>query len=227
MGGLGRRGESVCYEMADVERIDAAGEPDEPGISGAGFVDHLFPDAFGFEDELYELAGGAFAADRLGDVMGGAFYFVGGVADGHGEADPLHNHQVRQVVSEKGNLGLVDAGSSQNVFVGGDFVALFLVHIRNVEFLATAAKRGAAAAGNHAGVETGGDGQGQALAVMGVEVLDFERAAVRLREQRNASVGERAIHVHQEDFDAACALLDDGCCTAWCSCQMTPPGIVL
>ncbi len=72
----------------------------------------------------------------------------------------------------------MDAGLSQNVFVGGDFVALFLVDKSNVEFLAAAAKRGAAAAGDYAGVETGGDGQGQALAVMGVEVLDFERAAI-------------------------------------------------
>src|SRR6266850_2944642 len=187
--------------------------------SGAGLINHLLPDALGFKDELDELAGGAFAANRLGDVMSGTFYFVGGVSDGHSQTDPLHNHQIGQVVAEEGDLGFVDAGFSQNVFVSGDLVALFFVDKGDVEFLAAAAKRGAAAAGNHAGVETGGDGQGQALAVMGVEILDFERAAVRLREQRDASVGERAIHVHQQDFNAACALLDDWGCTAWCSSQ--------
>ena len=191
--------------------------------SGAGLVDHLFPDAFGSEDELDELAGGAFAANRFGDVVCGAFYFVGGVSDGYSEPHPPHHHQIRQVVAEKGDLGFVDAGFSQNVFVGGDLVPLFFVDKSDVEFLAAAAKRGAAAAGNHAGVQTGGDGEGQALAVMGVEVLDFERTAIGLREQRDASIRERAIHIHQHDFNAACALLDDGRCTACCSSQEIPP----
>src|SRR5882672_9050641 len=116
------------------------------GISGAGFVNHLLPDAFGPKDELDELAGSAFAANRLGDVMRGAFYFFGGVSDGHGEADALHNHQIRQVVAEEGHLGFVDAGFSQNVLVGGDLMPLFFVDKGDVEFLAATAKRGAAAA---------------------------------------------------------------------------------
>ena len=64
-----------------------------------------------------------------------------------------------------------------------------------------AAKRGAAAAGDYAGVETGGDGQGQALAVMGVELFYFESGAVGLREEEHAAVGHGAVDVHEEEFD--------------------------
>jgi hypothetical protein len=40
--------------------------------SGAGFVDHYFPDAFGLEDEFDEFAGGAVAAIGFGGVVRGA-----------------------------------------------------------------------------------------------------------------------------------------------------------
>lgn len=51
---------------------------------GAGFVDHLFPDAFAFEDHFDELAGGTFSANGLGDIVGGSFDFAGGVPYGYG-----------------------------------------------------------------------------------------------------------------------------------------------
>ncbi len=49
--------------------------------SGAGFVNHLFPDAFGAEDEFDEFAGGAFAAIGFGGEVGGAADFRGGVVE--------------------------------------------------------------------------------------------------------------------------------------------------
>jgi len=53
-----------------------------PARSGASFVDHFFPNAFGLEDELDEFASGAFAAIGFCCVVGGAADFWGGVVDG-------------------------------------------------------------------------------------------------------------------------------------------------
>src|SRR6266850_1119343 len=147
-----------CASRTDSKRSPRMGRAvdDSPEQLGAGLVYHLVPDAFGFEDQLDKLAGGAFAAKPLGDVVRGAFYFVGGVSDGHSEPDSLHNHQIRQVVPQVGDLGFVDAGFSQNIFVRGDLVPLFFVDKGDVEFLAAAAKRGAATAGNHAGMQARG-----------------------------------------------------------------------
>ena len=41
--------------------------------SGAGFVDHLLPDAAGFEEDFDDFAGGAFAPVGGGDVVGHGF----------------------------------------------------------------------------------------------------------------------------------------------------------
>src|SRR5260370_1184386 len=51
---------------------EATGVVSERAGSGAGFVDHFFPDAFGLENEFDEFAGGAFAAVGFGGVVVGA-----------------------------------------------------------------------------------------------------------------------------------------------------------
>ncbi len=56
-----RRG---VLRAADWRRENRGASPS----SGAGFVDHFFPDAFGLEDEFDEFAGGAFAAIGFGVV---------------------------------------------------------------------------------------------------------------------------------------------------------------
>ena len=60
------------------------------GSLGAGFVDHLVPDAFALEDDFDDLAGRAFSADRFGYVVCRAFYFDGGVAYGDRKAYAAH-----------------------------------------------------------------------------------------------------------------------------------------
>ena len=137
--------------------------------SGAGFVDHFFPDAFGFEDEFDELASGAFAAIGFGGVVGGAADFRRGVVDGDGEADALHDHQVGEIIAEEGDFGFLRAGFAEDVFVGGDLVTLLFVDEFDVQLFAASAQSGAAASGNDAGAQAGGDGQCETLAVVSVK----------------------------------------------------------
>ena len=72
---------------------------------GAGFVDQFFPDAAGFEDDFDDFAGGAFAAEGCGDVVGDGFYFGDGVTDGYGEAYAAHYGKIGEVVAKIGDFG--------------------------------------------------------------------------------------------------------------------------
>src|SRR6266849_9401639 len=69
--------------------------------SGASFVDHFFPNAFGLEDELDEFAGGAFSAVGLGGVVGGAADFGRGVVNGDCQPHALQDLQVGQVIAKE------------------------------------------------------------------------------------------------------------------------------
>src|SRR6266481_3108654 len=167
--------------------------------SGASFVDHFFPNAFGLEDEFDEFASGAFAAIGFGGVVRGAADFGGGVVDGDGQSNAAHDGEVRQVIAEEGDFGFLGAGLAQDIFVGGNFVALLLVDKFDVQFFAAAAKCRAAAAGDDPGAQTGGDGEREALAVVGVKRLDLKGVVVRCGRQSYAAVSERAVDVHQHD----------------------------
>ncbi len=100
-----------------------AGKTREEAPSSPGLVDHFIPDAFGFEDQLDEFAGCAFPAIGFGSVVGGAAHFRGGVVNGEGESNALHDGQVGEVIAEKGDLRFLGAGLAQHIFVGGEFVA--------------------------------------------------------------------------------------------------------
>src|SRR2546427_10833605 len=146
--------------------------------SGAGFVNHFFPDAFGFEDEFDEFAGGAFAAIGFGGVVGGAGDFGGGVVHGDGQSNALHDGQVRQVVTKESDLRFLGAGLAQDVFVGRDFVALLFVDKLDVQFFAAATESWAGATGDDAGTQTGGAGGRGGVAGTGLKVFQVEAGCV-------------------------------------------------
>ena len=165
--------------------------------SGAGLVDHFFPDAFGLEDEFDEFAGGPFAAVGFGSVVGGAADFRGSVVDGDGEADAVHDHQVGEIIAEEGDFGFLRAGFAEDVFVRGDLVTLLFVDEFDVQLFAAPAQSGAAATSDDTSAQAGGNGQREALAVVSVKCFAFERRAVRLGQQRHAAISQSAVHVHQ------------------------------
>ena len=93
---------------------------------------------------------------------------------------------------------------------------LFFVDELDVQFLAAAAKSGAAAAGDDAGAQPGGNGKSEALPVVSVEGFAFERMAILLRDERHTTVGQRAVHVHEQDenlFRSSCQFFRDFLCS--------------
>src|SRR5580704_3817345 len=59
--------------------------------SRSGFVDHFFPDAFGFQDEFHSLANGATSGDRSRGEMGRLLNFMHRIADSDCESDAPHH----------------------------------------------------------------------------------------------------------------------------------------
>src|SRR5262249_47666109 len=125
--------------------------------------------------------GGAVPADGASDVMSYVLDLDRGIPDGNGEADATHDGHVGEIVAEKGDFGFADAGLAQHIFIRSDLLRLLLVDQINTEFLAATAKRSALAPGDHSGAQAGGASQRKPLAVVGVERLDFQSRAVRLR----------------------------------------------
>src|SRR5690242_19023266 len=164
----------------------------------ARFVDHLFPDALGFENQLDQFARGSFAAGSLGSVIRRAFHLRRGVAHGNSEPDAAHDHQVGQIVAEIGDFGFLGASLSQNIFVSRDFVPLFFVNEFHIQLFASAPQRRAAPSSNDARAQACGHGESESLAVMRVEGLHFQRVVVWRGRQRYATVGERAVYIHQQ-----------------------------
>ena len=63
-----------------------------------------FKAALGTQDQLAELAGGAFTATGGGDAVGVLANKRRRIGDGHAQADPADHRQVRQVVAQVGDL---------------------------------------------------------------------------------------------------------------------------
>jgi len=145
---------------------------------GAGFVDHLFPDAFGFEDEFNEFARGAFAAGPASCVVRDLFYFRRGVSDGDGKASELHDGNVGKIVAEKSDCRGWNACFGQNFFERGDFVWLLFVNKFHAHFFHAAAKSGGFSPSNHSKPQARGLAECHTLAIMRIERFDFERRAV-------------------------------------------------
>src|SRR5260370_5047479 len=160
--------------------------------SSAGFVNHLFPDAFGAEDEFDEFARGAFATIGFGGVLRCAADFRGSIVNGDRESDALHDHQVGQVIAEEGDFRFLGAGLAQDILVSRNLVPLLLVDKFDIQFFAAAAKSGAAPPADEPGAKAPGGSEREALAVVRVKCLALERRTIRLGHERVPSISKCA-----------------------------------
>ena len=166
--------------------------------SGAGFVDHRFPDAFGLENEFYGFADCAVSGDGFRGVVCRTFNFGDRIAHGHGEAGAEHERNIRKVITDVCDSGVGDSGFSQDVFVGRHLHRLFHINELHLHFVSAAQECRTLAARDAAGAQAGGMRQGKALSVVGVKGLDFESGAVGLRQQSDTAVRHGSVYVHKE-----------------------------
>ena len=94
---------------ADVSRRALLKTNDWKFVSRAGFIDHCFPDAFGFENEFNGFADRAVAGESFRNVVGGLFYLGDGIAHGNGEASAAHQGNIRKIIADISDSRIGDA----------------------------------------------------------------------------------------------------------------------
>ena len=167
-------------------------------------------DAAGVEDEIDGVASGTVAAGVGSDVVGGGFGLRAGVGDGDRETDLAHDGQVDDVVADVGDFfeGAVFGG--HDLRDGVHFIGLALVDVVDLEVAGADGYDRRLALGDEADLEAGEAGDADAHAVVRGETLDLGcvavGAAVERRDDGDVAVGEDAVDVVEEDFDAAGAV---------------------
>src|SRR5262249_17299119 len=106
--------------------------------SRTGFVNHRFPDSFGFENEFNGFTDRSPAGKRFRNVMRGPFYFGDGIANSNSEASPPHQGNVGKIVADKGNGRIGDTRVSQDFFIGWHLHWLFHVDKFHLHFMGAA-----------------------------------------------------------------------------------------
>jgi len=191
--------------LRDMQRITYLGER-------AG--DSFFPAALGFEDEFDDFAGCSATASAFCDVVTDGFEFRGSIGDADGEAGALGERDVGEIVTEVGDFVGGDSGFGEAFIVGLHLAGLAEVDEGDFEFFGALGDGGGTAAGDESGLNAHGVGEGEALAVLGVEDFHFSDRDGRVAlsaggaDEADAAVGEGAVYVHEEELDFAGAGLD-------------------
>ncbi len=189
-------------------RHKATGTKRHPTL-GAGLFDQFLKKALGLEDEFDCFADSASSGEGFSGVMGNPLHLGDGVADGQGKAGAAHERNIGEIIADKGYGGIGDARFLQDFFVGGHFERDLHVDEFHFHLVGAAKKCGAFAAGDTTSAETSGVSEGETLAVVGIESLDLQSAAVGLRKERDAAVGHGAVNVHKDDLDLGSAPFED------------------
>src|SRR5271157_4786245 len=121
-------------------------------------------------------------------VVRGLFYFWDGIAHADREAGSVQQGNVWQIVADISNCRIRDASLPNDFLIGRRFQWLLHVDKFHLHFLRAAQQSRTFATSDATGTHAGGVGERQALAVMGIESLNFKRGAVVLRKQGDAAV---------------------------------------
>jgi hypothetical protein len=165
------------------------------------------------EDEVDGVSACALAAGEWRDVVGDGFDLGAGVGGGDGKADDAEDREVDDVVADVGDLVEGAAFIRDDLVKGVALVVLALVDVVDLEIAGADGDDARVALGDEADLETSEAGHGDAHAIVGVEGFDFSAGEVvrigggdGVGDDDDIAVGEDAVDVVEEDFDAAGAV---------------------
>ena len=166
-------------------------------------LDGFFKHAAGGEDEVDGIASGALSAGKRRDVVCRALYLRARVGGRDGEADFAHDGKVDDVVAYVGEFVEGAAFGGENLVDGFHLVRLALVDVFDAEVMRADGDGLRLALGDEAELEAGEAGERYAETIVRVEAFDFDTFAVGSGHDGDVAVGEDAVDVEEEDFDAA------------------------
>ena len=178
------------------------------GVGGVEVaLDGLVEDAACVQDEVDGVAAGSLASGVGCDVVRGGLGLLAGVCGGDGEAYFAHHGEVDDVIADVGDLVEGAAFFRDDLVERVDFVGLTLIDVVDLEVAGADGDYLRVALGDPADLEAGEAGDADAHAVMGGEGFDLGGmafgVAVEGRDDGDVAVGEDAVYVVEEDFDAA------------------------
>src|SRR5450631_631974 len=184
-------------------------------LADVGLHDFL-PFPLSFQNELYGVAQGAFAAGVGGDVVGFLLHLGACVLHGDGEASGAHGGEIDDVIADEGGFFQLETFLADDFFEAGALVLNALTDVLDLEIASAEGNGFGAAPGNESGLEAGDPGERTGNAVVSVESFDFNLAlrglvgggSVRrlwrvLGYEEELAVGQDAIDVEEEEFDFA------------------------
>src|SRR5690606_1975176 len=161
-----------------------------------------FESALGAHDQFAELAGRAFAAAGLGHAVGMLADEGIGAGHGHAQADPANDRQVRQVVAQVGDFGVVEAQLGKQLVQYDQLVFAALVKVLDAEVLRTSFDDGRLAPADDRRAYARVDQHLDAMPIQRVEGLELAAVGKEVK----PAVGEYAIDIEYRQADIAGAL---------------------
>jgi hypothetical protein len=136
------------------------------------------------------------------DVVGLGLHLVASVGGRHGQAHPVHDHDVREVVADVGDLLGRDAGVLEDLLEERDLLELALVDPGEAGLPGSLLDRGRHPSADDAGPNPGPPQPLQGDPVLGVEGLGLDEPARAVGHAPVRAVRQHAVDVHQQHPDA-------------------------
>ena len=175
----------------------------------------MLQQTLGFEDELDRIASCAVAAPVRGHVMRLGFHLLPRIGHGYGQAARAHHRQVDHVIAHVSNLVEGDAFLRHNLAYRLHLEGLALIDEFELQIAGAQCHSLADPLGNNAQLHAAQPRQRNACAVVGAITLGLDHLAGNgaigpgdwNRNDPDISVGQDAIDVEENDFDAPGAIL--------------------
>lgn len=166
------------------------------------------PQALRLQDQFHHFAHCPRAAYGRGDIMRLALYFGARVRHRDGEAHAVHDHGVGEIVADVGHLLPLQHRLNQNFLEDRNLLDMPLIHVRHLHLAGALRGGGRLASADHARLDAVPVEPCQANPILRIEPLRFHDVSIWSGYAIEFSIGEDAVHIHQQQLDARSAVLN-------------------
>src|SRR5687767_1014388 len=149
---------------------------------------------------------GSRAADGLGSDMRNLLHFGPCIGDSDPEADTPHDDDVGEIVADECDLFGIQTGMLDDVPEYRDFLDVTLIAVGHVPLLGPHVHHCRLTSADDAGLDTVPMQPLERNAILRIEAFRFSPATAAIGDVINHAVRQDAIHIHEQELDARCAL---------------------
>lgn len=166
------------------------------------------------EDKVDRIASCPLAARVRSDIVRSLFGLLPSIRGCNGESARTHHREVDDVVTHIGEFLNRDPSAGEDIVDGAHLMRLPLIHKLELEILRADRNRSRLALRDDSNAQATEAGQCNAETIVRGEALEFKPVPLAIgaglpivfRKEKKLSVGEHAVDVEDQDFDAAGAV---------------------